>query len=190
MNTLNRLLLILVALALLASASAIIVVTLGWLPLHDVAQIPWVADRLAPFTQLSDTVKVKALAIGSGLLLVGLLLLVLEVVTLLPGEQPLTLKQDGLGRVTVDRKVVQELANREAVQVPGVLRFTPQLQQNRTGLKIRGRLAVEPAANLMEVTQQVQERVKTIVERSLGQPVEDVQLDARLAPLSSRHRVR
>jgi uncharacterized alkaline shock family protein YloU len=190
MNALNRLLLILVALALLACAGSIILVTLAWLPLHDVAGIPWVSDRLTPFTHLSDTNEVKTLAICSGLLLVGLLLLVVEVVTLLPGEQPLTLKQDGLGRVTVDREVVRELANREAGQVPGVLRFTPQLQQNRNGLKIRGRLAVEPAANLVDVTQQVQERVKIMVERSLGQPVEDVRLDAHLAPLTSGHRVR
>jgi uncharacterized alkaline shock family protein YloU len=189
MNALNRLLIVLLDLVLLVCCGAIVVVTVGWIGLSDFASIHWVYDRLAPFAGMSGADEIETLAIGSALLLLGLVLLVFELATLIPGERPLTLKEDGLGRVTVDRDVVRELASREARQVPGVVRFRPQVTQNRAGVEIRGPLAVEPAANLAEVTQQVQDRIKTTVERALGQPVGDVRLDAELASLDHGRRV-
>lgn len=190
MNALNRILIILLDLVLLVCCAAITAVTVGWLPLSDLSRTHWFYDRLAPFATISGTDEIETLAICSGLLLLGLILLAFEIGSLIPGERPLTLKQDGLGRVTVDRDLVRELTSREASQVPGVTRFQPQIQQDRAGFRIRGRLSVEPAANLAEVTQQVQDRIKTTVERSLGQPVEEVRLNARLATLTGGHRVR
>jgi hypothetical protein len=187
-NVFNRLLIILLALLLLIAVGAVLLVVLGLIRPEQIAPTPWFADRLVPFTQLDPTSRNWAVGISIVVFLVGLLLLFLE---LRPGprEEPrITLKQDGLGRVTVARAGVRELVDREAGRVAGVMEVRSRVEEDPAGLRILCRISVDPTGSVPEMTQELQERLKAVVEHHLGRPVADVSVDAQVAPLVSDRR--
>lgn len=192
MNAFNRLLLILLSLAAIAAAVVVLLLTFGVEANSLASWWDWLERRLQPFEDLDDTGQVWAAAISIAVIVAGLILLVLEIPK--PGRRPeprMTLQSGGLGRVTVTRMGVQELASREAHMVDGVREFQSQVGEDRDGLHIRGRASVDPQANLPDVARQVQERVKGAVEQHLGVKVADVAVDAQLQPLTDgRRRVR
>ena len=188
MNLFNRLLIVLLALVLLVAAAAVLLVTLGLVQPADLAPAPWFADRLAPFAQLDPAPWGWTVGVCAGLLLVGLLLLVAE---LRPGprEEPrLVLKRDELGTVTVTRRGVRTIVEREAQQVAGVAEAHARLQESDRGLHVFCRVAVDPAADLPALAQEVQGRVRAAVERAVGRPVAKVRVDAQVAPLTGARR--
>lgn len=188
MNVFNRLLIILLNLLLLVAAGAVLLTTLGGIRPEQLAPTPWFVDRLAPFTQLDPTSWSWAVGVSIAVLLVGLLLLFLE---LRPGprEAPrITLKQDGLGRVTVARAGVRDLVDREAGRVAGVMEVRSHVEEDPAGLRILCRLSVDPTGSVPEMTQELQERLKAVVEHHLGRPVAEVSVDAQVAPLVSDRR--
>ena len=124
------------------------------------------------------------------LLLVGLLLLFLELRPEPRAAPRITLKEDGLGRVTVARDGVRELADREAGRVAGVMTVRSQVEEDPTGLRILCRISVDPASSVPEMTQELQQRLKAVVEHHLGLPVAQVSVDAQVAPLVSDRRPR
>jgi hypothetical protein len=187
-NVFNRLLIILLALLLLIAVGAVLLVVLGLIRPEQIAPTPWFADRLVPFTQLDPTSRNWAVGISIVVFLVGLLLLFLE---LRPGprEEPrITLKQDGLGRVTVARAGVRDLVDREAGRVAGVMEVRSRVEEDPAGLRILCRISVDPTGSVPEMTQELQERLKAVVEHHLGRPVADVSVDAQVAPLVSDRR--
>jgi uncharacterized alkaline shock family protein YloU len=50
------------------------------------------------------------------------------------------------------------------------------------GLQVRCRVAVDPAASIPALTQELQARVKAAVEHTVGRPVTEVRVDAHVAP--------
>jgi len=98
------------------------------------------------------------------------------------------LKQDGLGRVTVARDGVRELVDREAGRVAGVMEVRSHIEQDHAGLRILCRLSVDPTRSVPDMTQELQERLKGVVEHHLGRPVAEVRVDAQVAPLASDRR--
>lgn len=188
MNVFNRLLLILLDLLLLVTAGAVLLTTLGVTQPKQLAPTPWFVDRLVPFTQLDPTSRNWAVGVSIVVFLVGLLLLFFE---LRPGPRQaprIMLKQDGLGRVTMARDGVRELADREAGQVAGVMEVRSHVEEDAAGLRILCRLSVDPTRSVPEVTQELQERLKAAVEHHLGRPVAEVRVDAQVAPLVSDRR--
>ena len=188
MNVFNRLLLILLDLLLLVTAGAVLLTTLGVTQPKQLAPTPWFVDRLVPFTQLDPTTRGWTVGVSIVLLLLGLLLLFFE---LRPGPRQaprIMLKQDGLGRVTMARDGVRELADREAGQVAGVMEVRSHVEEDAAGLRILCRLSVDPTRSVPEVTQELQERLKAAVEHHLGRPVAEVRVDAQVAPLVSDRR--
>ena len=185
MSVFNRLLIILLALLLLTAAGAVLLTVLGVTRPEQLAPTPWFADRLMPYTQLDPTSWSWAVGVSSVLLLVGLLLLVLELRPAPRAAPRITLKQDGLGRVTVARAGVRELVEREAGRVAGVMEVRSHVAEDPAGLRIRCRLSVDPTASVPDMTQELQERLKAVVEHHLGRPVAEVSVDAQVAPLVS-----
>jgi len=187
-NVFNRLLIILLDLLLLVTAGAVLLTTLGVARPEQLAPTPWFVDRLVPFARLDPTSWSWTVGVSVVLLLLGLLLLLFE---LRPGrrEAPgIIVKQDGLGRVTVARDGVQELVDREAGLVAGVMEVRSHVEEQAAGLRILCRLSVDPARSVPEVTQEVRERLKAAVEHHLGRPVAEVRVDTQVAPLVSDRR--
>ena len=188
MNVFNRLLVILLDVALLVATVAVLLVALGLARPVDLAPVPWFADRLVPFTQIDPVSWSWAVGICLALVFAGLVLLVLE---LRPGplEEPrMTLKQDGLGLVTVTRSGVRKVIDRAAGQVAGVTEVRSRLQEGGQGLHVLCRVAVDPTASIPALTQELQERVKAAVEHTVGRSVAEVRVDAQVEPLTGARR--
>ncbi len=190
MSVFNRLLIILLALVMLVAAGAVLLTTLRVTQPAQLAPTPWFVDRLVPFTQLDPTLWSWAVGVSVVLLLVGLFLLFIELRPEPRAAPRITLKQDGLGRVTVARDGVRELADREAGRVSGVMSVRSHVEEDPTGLQILCRISVDPASSVPELTRELQERLKAAVEHHLGLPVMQVSVDAQLAPLVSDRRPR
>ena len=97
----------------------------------------------------------------------------------------MTLKQDGLGLITVTRSGVRKVVDRAAGQVPGVMEVRSRLQEDDRGLHVLCRVAVDPATSIPDLAQELQERVKAAVEHTIGRPVADVRIDAQVEPLTA-----
>ena len=184
MNLFNRLLIILLATGLVVAAGAVLLVALGVAAPPALAPAPWFVDRLAPFAALDPDDRFWAIAATTGSVLLGLLLILLE---LRPGpreESRLTLKRDGLGTVTVTRSGVRKVVEREAGQIAGVTGVRAQVLDGPRGLRVVCRVAVDPAADMVALTQTLQTAVKAAVEHAVGQVVAEVQVDAQVEPLA------
>jgi len=192
-TVLNRLLIILIALVLLVSASAVLLTTLGVAQPAQVAPAgSWFVDRLLPFTQLDPTLSGLTVGVTLALVLVALVLLFLELRVRPRAARRITLKEDALGRVTVALDGVRELVDREAGRVAGIRRARSEVEEEERGLRIACRISVVPESSIPDMTQELRERLKAAVEHHVGLPVTQVSVDAQVAPLvtNQRHRRR
>jgi uncharacterized alkaline shock family protein YloU len=187
MNILNRFIGILVALLLVAGGVIVLVTIFDVVDTQSLGS-PWIQDGLASLT----LPEVQPIAITSALVaaIVGLILLILEFKPSRREPDQLALKTDELGRVTIARRGIRDLVNREADRVDGVNGVFSQVSEDRNGLRILCRLTVNPRANVSELAEEVRQRVKTAVEQHLGQPVAQVAVQAQLAPANAGRRVR
>jgi uncharacterized alkaline shock family protein YloU len=71
-----------------------------------------------------------------------------------------------------------------------VMEVRSRVEEDPAGLRILCRVSVDPNANVPEVTQDLQQRLKAVVEHHLGRPVAEVSVDAQVAPLVSDRRGR
>jgi hypothetical protein len=189
----NRLLIIVLAVAVLVGAGAVVLTALGVLQPANVAPAgPWFVDRLATVAQLDSTPWMWALGISVGLIVLALVVLVLEVWPRSRAPQRLVLKDDEVGQVTVVLDGVRELVEREAVRVAGVQRARAQVLELPTGLQISCRVSVDPEVSVPEMSNELRQRLKTSVERHVGLTVRRVSVDAQVAPvvIDQRHRRR
>jgi hypothetical protein len=187
----NRLLIILLGIAVLVTAGAVLLTTLGVI---DPAQLgsagPWFVDRLVPFTQLDPTSRAVTLGVCLALMVLALLLLFLELRQGPRGARKVTLKEDALGRVTVTLDEVRRLADREAGQVPGVTSARSHVETEPPGLSISCRVSVDPAGSIPDMTDELRERLKAAVEHHVGLAVTHVSVDAQVSPTATNRRHR
>ena len=134
MTVLNRLLIILIALVLLVTASAVLLTTLGVTQPAQVAPAgSWFVDRLAPFAELDPTLSGWTVGVTVALVLMALVLLFLELRVRPRAARRITVKEDALGRVTVALDGVRELVDREAGRVAGVTRARSKVEEEDKG---------------------------------------------------------
>lgn len=191
MNIFNRVLIVLLSLATGIAAVAVLLVTLGAVEPVQLAPTVWLRERLEPFTSLSEANQAWTIGVCTALLLIALALLVLELKPPARRDKQMVLRDDTLGRVTVSRDGVAELARREAARIAGVWEFEPEVFEDSRGLRIRGRASLDPESNVPALAELVQERVKASVEQHLGRPVADIQVETQLTPLAGgKQRVR
>ncbi|HET7034233.1 MAG TPA: alkaline shock response membrane anchor protein AmaP [Thermomicrobiaceae bacterium] len=189
MNVFNRLLAILVALVLLVAGVAILLVTTGTTSPSQIAGTTWFADRLIPFVNLSGGSWDWALGVSIAFIVIGILLLAFEIPK--PNAHaPFVLKQDGLGRVTLERAGLRRLINRAAGEVPGVMEVRSRVAENNRGFDVHCRVSVDPTADVSQVTTSVQQHVQDAVQHFLGRPIAEVQVDAQLEPLNPNGQLR
>ncbi len=188
MNLFNRAVVSLLALVLLVASAVVLLVALGVVRPEQLPLGPWIQDGLAVLARRERPEWQWAIGIGLGLLTLSLLVLFLE---LRPRREaaPLTIKQNGAGRVTVARDGVRELATREASRVTGVMEARSHVEERADGLEILCQLSVDPTASVPQLSQEVQERTKAAIEHHLGRRVTKVSVRTQLAPLAGRRSV-
>ena len=185
MNLFNRVVVSLLALLLLVASGLVLLVVLGLVRPEQLPLGPWIQDGLAVLARRERPEWGWAIGISLALLPLTLLLLLLEL-RLRREAAPLTIKQNGAGRITVAREGVRELVTREASRVTGVMEASSRLEEGADGLRILCRVSVDPTASVPQLSQEVQERVKAAIEHHLGRPVTQVTVHTQLAPLAGR----
>jgi hypothetical protein len=186
MNAFNRILVILLDLVLIAGAVAVLLVTFGVLTPAQLLPGGLAATGLGPwlssFTAMGLNATLVTTVVALVVILIGLVLLIAE---LRPERQvrTLTIRQDGLGSVTVRLASVRDLVTYTAGQIPAVLQVQPDITTTSRGLQIRCRAAVSPEASIPQVSSQLQGSIKEAVEQHLGMKVAEVAVQAQLEPL-------
>jgi len=187
MIILNRVLVILFTLLVIAASSLVLAVTLALLAPQRLP-IPLLSGVLEPFAALQPPAQFVAIAIAAGLLVLALVVLIAEL--MLPARnKKITIKEDDLGRVTVSENGLRRLVDREAALVPGVMEVRSELSDSKQGLRVKSRVSVDPGSDAPELTDAVRDRIKGALERHLGR-VAEVAVDAQIEPLDRKKRRR
>ncbi len=182
MNIFNRILVILGILLLLMGCSTVLLITMGmWAPEQMMAS-PW-HQIFTPLTQLDGTNWWSVVGVCVGLFLLGICLFFVELIPRSMKKSAVTVKKDDLGHITASLTSVQDLVNREAGKVDGVLESSTTVQESPDGIHLHCRLSVTPQASANSLGPQVQERAKEVVERYLGRNVVGIHIQTQMAPL-------
>lgn len=191
MNAFNRVVVILLALLVLVGAVLVLLITFGavvptqFLPgaYAETAVGLW----LTSFARMQPTPTVITAAVAVVLIGACLLLLIAE---LRPERRTrtITVREDGLGIVTVRAESVRDLIAYTTANMPEVLQLQPEIDATSRGLQIRCRAALSPEANIPEVSGELQSRIKQAVEQHLGMKVANVAVMAQLEPLAGGER--
>jgi hypothetical protein len=189
MNIFNRIVMLLLSLALLAFGGTVFVLLTGLVvPGND-----FLRSLLALYTAWRSvallrgaTTNVAAL-VALGLAIIGLVVLILE---LLPmgrlfrrreGKQ-YVVRQGAVGQVTLGSAMVHDFVQHVAETVPGVVRAEPTVKDGEGGLHISTRASLAWDADAPAVGQMLQDRIKESVQSQLGLPVAEVSVTAQAAP--------
>ncbi len=191
MNAFNRVVMILLVLLVLFGAVLVLLITFGAVAPAQLLPGAYaetaVGMWLASFARMPPTETLITTVVALALIVVGLLLLIAE---LRPERRTrtITVREDGLGSVTVRAESVRDLISYTTARMPEVLQLQPEIDSTRNGLKIRCRAALSPEANIPQVSAELQSRVKQAVEQHLGMKVANVAVMAQLEPLAGAGR--
>jgi uncharacterized alkaline shock family protein YloU len=180
MNTLNRTLVVLVDLIVLALLAIFILLTTGALAPEALVPSP-AATQLRQLLPTDPPARVAAIAASAALAFLGLVLLYYELRPAEAREHRVTLRNDAGGRVTVDMDGLDEMANREARALPGVRAARSHITDTGGALRVAERVLVDPGTSVPDIAHEVQARVKAVVEHTVGRPVSEVRIDAAVA---------
>ena len=187
MNAFNRVVMILLVLLALFGAVLVLLITFGAVApaqlLPGAYAETGVGMWLASFTRMPPTETLITTVVALALIIVGLLLLIAE---LRPERRTrtITVREDGLGIVTVRAESVRDLIAYTTAGMPEVLQVQPEVDSTKSGLKIRCRAALSPEANIPQVSAELQSRIQQAVEQHLGMKVANVAVMAQLEPLA------
>lgn len=184
MNVLNRLLVIAVVLAATGGAILLMLLAANVILPEQLTANAWLLERIQSLDTYAASRQLTTILISFAVVLLGLTLLYYELRFISKSEPRLVLQQSGQGRMTVSISGISELANHAARQVAGVIEATTKVASKAKGLRVESRVSVEPSAKLADTTKELQERVKTTLEEHLGYPVDNVNVNAQLAPLN------
>lgn len=186
MNFVNRLVVSIGALALIAAGVYILLLISGTLAPGDINGeyfVPQI-ERIAADTGADLWADV---GIAIGFIAVGVAVLFVQLASLRRGARggrTVLLRDDEQGYVRVSVQSIQELAERTAYSVRSVLDARCSIRVTPGGLRLGCRLTLRMATDLPEATASVQTAVREVVERLTGLKVIDVSVTARYG----RHR--
>ena len=199
MRVLNRVLALLLLLALLAAALLTLGLVSGLLPVATVQQVwPYAPVRTIAHdaADLSGRVyqgqRVGAYVVG-GAVVVGLLALLGLVRELTPPPRrarTLVLRGDAPGYTEVSYTTLDELAAYGAHDVSGVERLRARVEPRGGGLEVRCRALVSPFIDLAQAGPQLERAIAAHLERVTGLPVRAVRVRTVMQEERARRQVR
>ncbi|MFN3322746.1 MAG: alkaline shock response membrane anchor protein AmaP [Bryobacteraceae bacterium] len=182
MNVFNRILTVALAVLVIIVAGAVFLAAAG-------LAAPGQMGPLGPVVNLFawDTRPALTAGIAAAVLIAGITLFLGELATSRKNRR-LLVKHDELGAVVVGLKGIEELVTREAKRVGGVREARSRIEEGKEGLRVRERISVAPDADVSTLSRELQERTKSAVERTLGRPVAEVEVEAYVAAGDNRVR--
>ena len=180
MNAVNRLLVTLGALASIAVGVLILLVATQTLA-ADVVPVPILQQQLAGLTGDTGAALWRDAGIGIGFIVVGLIILALEARSLTraasPGMVLVSSESDGVVRMSIDS--IAQLAKRTAEGNRDVRSFRCRVRVSPCGLAIHCVAGLRMGADVVAVTNDIQNNIREVVERLTGLQVVDVPVRAR-----------
>ncbi|KAB8139661.1 alkaline shock response membrane anchor protein AmaP [Chloroflexia bacterium SDU3-3] len=187
MNYLNRIIILLLDLLICAGAIVITLITFGMLSpaqilpslLRETALSTWLAGLNGLEMPQQALIALGMLAI----LGIGLLIGWYE---LRPRAQaqPLIIRDDAVGQVSVQIESIRRLIAYTAAQHPQVLQLEPQIQLLPEGLHIQCAITLAPNALLPVVTSELQRDLKQAVEHHIGMRVIKIHIHVQSEPIA------
>ncbi len=199
MRVLNRVLALLLLLALLAVALLTLGLVSGLLPVGTVHQVwPYAPVRAIArdAADLNGRVyqgqRVGAYVVGGAVVggLLALLGLVREVTPPPRRARTLVLRGDAPGYTEVSYKTLDDLAAYGAHDVSGVERLRARVEPRRGGLEVRCRALVSPFIDLAQAGPQLERAIAAHLERVTGLPVHVVHVRTVVQEERTRRQVR
>ena len=166
MKWLERLVILLVSLLLLASGIGLFAFVLGW---QGRPLFTWLLS-------LQDA-QVEGAVLGAALLLGGLYLLALF--SRNGREEQAIVQETELGQVEISLKAVANLVQRAAREIPGIRDLSPVIKVVPEGLDIRVVVQVVPERSIPTLAAQVQSQIRDYLSETIGCPVHRVMVEVR-----------
>ncbi|MDB5059448.1 MAG: hypothetical protein JWO59_2920 [Chloroflexi bacterium] len=193
MNALNRVLVLLLLLTLLAAALMTAGLATGLLAISRVRQ----AWPYSPITAIAhDLAKLgpdRAPAVIIGSVIVAIVAIVLLVRELTPPPRrarTLLLPKGGQGRTEVAYGTLDELVEHSAQSVAGVERARARVDPTKEALQVRLQAVLSPYIELATAGPAIEQSVKGHLERFAGLPVREVRVRVTLQDERARRQVR
>ncbi|HHV93342.1 MAG TPA: alkaline shock response membrane anchor protein AmaP [Firmicutes bacterium] len=166
MKWLERLVVLLVSVLLLACGIGVFAFTLGW---QGRSLFAWLVS-------LQDT-QVEGAVLGAALLLAGLYLLASLAKN--GREEPSVVQETELGQIQISLKAVANLVQKAAKEIPGIRDLTPVVKVVPEGLEIRVVVQVVPEQSIPTLAAQVQSKIRDYLGEIVGCPVHRIMVEVR-----------
>lgn len=188
MNGFNRLLAIVLALALVVCGAFLLASVGGLLPAEYLARAPDLARFASSLRELPPREEMW-LPTGATIgLALGVLLLWLELRTPRSGKD-MVIQRDKLGGVSVSLPGLRRLAEHVIGEIPGVEAITSEAWPARDGVAFRCRVLVTPEASVPELSEEIRRRLGDAATHHLGRPVTGIDIRTRVGSLNGKRRL-
>lgn len=178
MDAFNRLLIVVLALAVVASAVVIFLVAADISRPSAMAPDGWLQDQLREIDRLGGDRKAASIASAVAAGVVAVVLLILQALPLVRAEK-LVVADIGGKDFGIYRDSIESLIERAGVEIEGVTAVRSALRQTPEGLRINCLAMLEPSAKMPEVGAELQTKVKDVVESMAGVTVAEVRMKLR-----------
>jgi len=163
---LEKLIILLVSLFLLASGISLCALAMGW---QGQALVNWLLSlRETPF---------DGAVLGAALLLAALYLL--AVLIREQQEVQSIVQETELGQVEISLRAVANLVQRVAREIPGVRDLAPIVKVDPQGLDVRVVAQVAPGLSIPVLANEVQTLIRGYLHETVGYPVHRVMVEVR-----------
>lgn len=187
MNLFNRIVVVLGILLLGLGCTNLLMMTLGiWAP-EQLMPSPWY-HIFTPFTNLEGANWWSVVLACVVVLSLGIGVLWVELAPHSRKESAVTINQDNLGQISATLSSIQDLVNREAGKIDGVLESSTKVKEVPGGLHLHCRVSVSPQASANPLGHQIQTRVKEVVEHYLGKPIVGIHVQTQIASFQKSHK--
>jgi uncharacterized alkaline shock family protein YloU len=183
-DTLNRILVATMALAIAAGAIVGFLVVTG-IAGTSLAPAGWLRDGLSYLDGYTGSDRVWAGVIAAAVVAGGLLLAVWEARPLWGENSYVQVDAEGAPFKLYPR-TIEQIIEHEGTMVRGVSTVRSSLKQNGDGLEINCGALVQPATDIPQAGSELRERIHSAVEQMTGIPVANVNLTMGMTKQKSR----
>lgn len=188
MGIFNRLLIVVLALAVLASAVVIFLVAADIVKPSAVAPNGWLQDQLREIDRLGGDRRTASIASVVAAGVVALVLLILEALSVLRVER-LAVADIGGKDFGIYHDSIKLLVERAGGEIEGVRAVRSALRRTPEGLRISCLAMLDPSVKMPEVGAELQTKVKDAVEGMAGVTVAEVRVKLRYEVSEPKQRV-
>lgn len=180
MKYVNALIAVLVALLLIA-AGAVILLVMGEVINPDDMPGEWFTPQLQAIADSSGTEQAINIAIGIGLIVLGVILLGLQLIPFMGEPKMLLISSADAGTIRVAVDSVEQLAERTVQSNRAVTSNDCSIDPDESGLRVRCHAVLVMGSEVPTVASDIQASIKDVIERLVGVPVTDVTVRTKLA---------